>query len=95
MQHNPDVFSNIYRALGLQVNVRKTEVMFYNAGPNQELTIFSSDGTQLQPVTNFKYLGSVVTPFGNTAEDVLDKINKLRCHLADKGIVHSKINNWN
>lgn len=76
MQHILVVFSNIYRALGLQINARKTEIMFYNAGPNQEAPIFSLDGTRLQIVTNFKYLGSVVTPSGRIDEDVLDNFNK-------------------
>lgn len=76
MQHILVVFSNIYRALGLQINARKTEIMFYNAGPNQEAPIFSLDGTHLQIVTNFKYLGSVVTPSGRIDEDVLDNFNK-------------------
>lgn len=76
MQHILDVFSNIYRALGLQVNARKTEVMFYNAGPSQEAPILSLDGNHLQTATKFKYLGSVVTPSGRIDEDVLDNINK-------------------
>ena len=76
MQHILDVFSNIYRALGLQINARKTEVMFCNTDPNQDGPIFSLDGTQLQNVTNFKYLGSIIAPSGRIDEDVLDNINK-------------------
>ena len=76
MQHILDIFSNIYRALGLQINATKTEVMFHSNNVNQEAPVFYINGLQLKNVTNFKYLGSVVIPSGRIDEDVIDNINK-------------------
>ena len=76
MQPILNIISTIYQALGLQVNLRKTETIIQQANPNQEVPIFTINGTQLQVVPLFKYLGSIVTPSARIDDDVLEKINR-------------------
>ena len=51
--------------LGLSMNVKKTKVMAYNQ--NEEVKIMTTDGSQLEVVYDFKYLGSWID---NTEADL-------------------------
>ncbi len=50
--------------IGLSMNAKKTKVMAYNQ--SEEVKIMTTDGTQLEVVYDFKYLGSW---FDNTEAD--------------------------
>ena len=76
MQHILDTLSSLYQALGLQINTRKTEVIVQQINPNQNIPVFTINGSPLQTVPFFKYLGSIVSPTTKIDEDVIDKINK-------------------
>ena len=76
MQRILDTVSSLYHALGLQINIRKTEVIVQQANPNQDIPTFTIDNVQIQTVPLFRYLGSIVTPTANIDEEVLDRINK-------------------
>ena len=50
--------AELYRKLGLQINIQKTEYMKYTVMPGDETHIPSIDGVNLKEVSSFKYLGS-------------------------------------
>ena len=76
MQHTLDALSALYQAFGVEVSTRKTEVLVQQVDPNQDVPIFTINGTQLQTVPLFRYLGSNINPTTKIDDDVLDKIYK-------------------
>ena len=57
---------------GLDINIKKTEVMRINNKKQDPITLFDED---LNEVERFVYLGSVVNNDGGTAEDIKSQIN--------------------
>lgn len=57
---------------GLNINIKKTEVMRINNKKQDPITLFDED---LNEVERFVYLGSVVNNDGGTAEDIKSQIN--------------------
>ena len=60
---------------GLNINIKKTEVMRINNKKQDPITFHDED---LNEVEKFVYLGSVVSKDGGTDEDVKSRINKAR-----------------
>ena len=61
--------------VGLKVNTDKTKIMGLNSKSNEHISITNRD---LEDVTSFTYLGSVINITGGTDEDVLARIGKAR-----------------
>lgn len=69
------IISNIYHAMGLRINVSKTEIISQRNNPAEPLTI-QINGEDVKQVENFKYLGSVLTDKHNIDAEVLARINQ-------------------
>ena len=77
LAHTPDslqralnVVSSIYSALGLKVNISKTQVIAQHSIHQSEVPVFNIDGQQLTIVPHFTYLGSVLSPTCNIDNDI-------------------------
>lgn len=66
-----DVFVKSAKEFGLQVNEQKTEVMFINCPPSN-ITINSN---VIKTVSNFKYLGSIISQNADINTEVKHRIN--------------------
>ena len=53
--------AELYRKLGLNINIQKTEFLKYNAVPVADTIALSINGEPLKEVTSFKYLGSHIS----------------------------------
>ena len=63
------------RKVGLRVNVKKTQIMRLNCPDDRRVSI---DGRELEEVGEFCYLGSLLTPYGGSVEDVANRLRKAR-----------------
>ena len=61
--------------MGLTINIDKTKTMRVNSGCNTEVTV---NGTGLEDVDKFTYLGSLVNKSGGAEEDAEARIRKAR-----------------
>lgn len=62
--------------VGLKINIRKTKIMRINTNSTTPLTL---NGTTIEEVETFSYLGSMITKDGGTDADIKSRINKARC----------------
>ena len=75
LQRSLTIISNIYQAMGLRINVNKTEIISQRNNPAGPLA-FQINGEEVKQVENFKYLGSVLTHKHNIDAEVLARINQ-------------------
>nr|VZI46856.1 unnamed protein product [Spirometra erinaceieuropaei] len=79
MQSSMDLFSAAYKNFGLVINTQKTVVM-HQTPPNSDTPPnapqISVNGTQLQAVDNFPYLGSTLSRNTKIDDDVANRISK-------------------
>jgi len=75
MQHKITKMMDISTKLGLRPNVGKTKIMKINCTSNRPIKI---NGSDLEEVSSFVYLGSTVGVKGGTDEDIRVRINKAR-----------------
>ncbi|XP_030835970.1 uncharacterized protein LOC115921853 [Strongylocentrotus purpuratus] len=61
MQHVIDVFSSASKKFGLQINIKKTEVLFQRGTDHREGEEILVDGRALNQVDEFTYLGSTIS----------------------------------
>ena len=75
LQNTIDAFSDAYKLLGLTVNVTKTKVLFQ---PAQPLTVTAPkidiEGTTLENVDHFAYLGSYLSKSANIDVEIQHRI---------------------
>lgn len=58
-----DVISNFCKKWGLKINLDKTKIMvFRNGGPLRQNKKWFLDGTQIEVINQYKYLGMIFTP---------------------------------
>ena len=74
LQHSLETVSSIYQAMGLKVNITKTEVIAQRNNIEQPLT-FQINGENLKQVESFTYLGSVLSNKHNIDEEIVSRIN--------------------
>lgn len=60
---------------GLKINIAKTKILCINANPPQNFTI---SGAEIEIVSSFCYLGSIINNNGGTREDINSRIKKGR-----------------
>lgn len=75
LQRSLTKISNIYQAMGLRINVNKTEIICQRNNPAGPLA-FRINDEDVKQVEKFKYLGSVLTHKHNIDEEVLARINQ-------------------
>ncbi|BHF85829.1 hypothetical protein SprV_1002900200 [Sparganum proliferum] len=80
MQRSMDFFSAACENFGLVINTQKTVVMHQPPPPNSttppNAPQISVNGTQLQVVENFPYLGSTLSPNTKIDDEVANRISK-------------------
>lgn len=67
--------NEIAARVGLKINYRKTKIMRINSRTSTPLDV---DGTTIEDVDEFEYLGCTVTKTGGTDADIDKRINKAR-----------------
>ena len=75
MQHKLDDLAIESAKVGLKINANKTKELRINADSNQQLTL---NNQPVERVSEFLYLGSIVTEDGGAAKDVESRIKKAR-----------------
>jgi len=75
MQEKTTKLEAVSSKLGLNINTEKTKIMRMNNKLIERITINHHD---IEEVTSFMYLGSVINITGGTDEDVLSRIGKAR-----------------
>ena len=77
LQSIVDKFAEASRLFGLTISLGKTEVLFQPApSSTSQSPSISIEGTQLQTVNEFKYLGSVISNDGNLDKEINSRICK-------------------
>lgn len=76
MQHVIDAFSSASKKFGLQINIRKTEVLFQPGTDHQEEEEILVDGTALKQVDDFTYLGSTISKDGRIDSELVKRMSK-------------------
>jgi len=75
MQAKTSKLEAISSKVGLQINNDKTKIMRVSSKSNEHIRLANQD---IEDVTSFTYLGSVINITGGTDEDVLVRIGKAR-----------------
>ena len=73
IQEQMDRLTSLVSQIGMNVNVGKTKLMRLNTTSNQPITV---NNQQLEEVDEFTYLGSKVSPDGDSGKDVSVRISK-------------------
>ena len=76
MQHVIYVFSSASKKFGLQINIKKTEVLFQPGTDHQEEEEILVDGTALNQVDDFTYLGSTISKDGRIDSELVKRMSK-------------------
>ena len=75
LQRSLDAVAGSYEAMGLKMNVNKTEILMQRQNPEPQLT-FHINGDEIKQVTSFKYLGSILSDKHNIDEEICNRINQ-------------------
>ena len=75
LQHALNVVANTYRAVGLRVNIKKTQIVHQPSSTQTPTPTFFIDNTPLEAVPHFKYLGSILSDSCNVDADIQSRIN--------------------
>lgn len=70
LQRVLNVVSSIYSAIGLQINVNKTQILVQQFTPQPNTPIFTIDGQPSTTTPHFTYLGSTLSPSCTIDDDV-------------------------
>ncbi|KAF0027118.1 hypothetical protein F2P81_019859 [Scophthalmus maximus] len=70
LQRALNVVASIYSTIGLQVNIKKTQIVVQDATPQTRVPTFTLDGHPLAIVPHFTYLGSILSPSCNIDDDI-------------------------
>ena len=76
MQCVVDAFSAASKTFGLQINIKKTEVLFQPGLTHQEEENILVDGTALNQVVDFTYLGSTISKDGRIDSELTKRMAK-------------------
>ena len=63
-----DNLNKVIREFGMKINVKKTKVMCMSRKGNNKLEIYV-DGQQVEQVSQFRYLGSLISEKGYCMKD--------------------------
>ena len=76
MQRLTTSYVEAYRAGGLEINAAKTKVMSFGCDMPFDIQV---EDTSLEQVTNFSYLGSVISTSCSADEEILSRIRAAYC----------------
>ena len=76
MQQIVDAFSTASRKFGLQINIKKTEVLFQPGSNHRDEKEILVDGTALNQVESFTYLGSTISKDGRIDAELVKRMSK-------------------
>ena len=79
MQRKTDRVDNMSKKLGLHINIAKTKILRINAMSQDSIFL---NGTDLEDVEDFVYLGSKIDEKGGTELDIKARTNKARSAFA-------------
>ena len=79
MKRKTERLNNSSGKIGLKISTKKTKQMGVN--PTSQMSLFVN-GHQIETVSTFTYLGSIMDERGGTDSDVLSRINKSRAAFA-------------
>ena len=84
LQHNVNRFSDAAKNFDLTISLKKTEVL-YQPPPREAYSPphISIDGTDLNAVEHFTYLGSVISNDATVSKDLDNRLSKARVPLED------------
>ena len=74
LQRALNVVASIYSAIGLQINIKKTQILVQEFTPQPNPPIFTLDGHPLANVPHFTYLGSTLSSSCTIDDDVQARI---------------------
>ena len=74
LQRALNVVASTYSAIGLQVNIKKTQIVVQESTPQPCVPTFTLDGHPLAIVPHFTYLGSTLSPSCNIDNDIQVRI---------------------
>ena len=75
LQRPLNVIAGLYEAMGLKMNVNKTEILTQRQNPEPPLTFYISDD-EIRQVSSFKYLGSIISEKHSIDEEICNRINQ-------------------
>jgi hypothetical protein len=76
MQCVVDAFSAASKKFGLQINIKKTEVLFQPGSNHREEVNIIVDGTALNQIDHFTYLGSIISRDGRIDSELTKRMAK-------------------
>lgn len=76
MQYALNTVSTLYQSFGLQVNIKKTEVMSQLTTQSSSPPSFHINGTPIKTVDHFTYLGSTLSTHCSLDTEIHTRINK-------------------
>jgi len=79
MKRKTERLNNSSGKIGLKISTKKTKQMGIN--PTSQMSLLVND-QQIETVSTFTYLGSIMDEKGGTGSDVLSRINKSRAAFA-------------
>ena len=74
LQRSLNIVSSIYQAMGLKVNINKTEILSQQIIAGNP-PVFHLNGEVIKQVDSFTYLGSILTKKHNIDEEIVARIN--------------------
>ena len=93
LQHLLDTLSNKGKEFGMKINVKKTKVMTVTRINDITPYVIEIDGTPVEEVTSYTYLGQLLSSNGKNEDDIIRRIsiarstfNKMRSTLTNKSI---------
>ena len=73
LQNLMDRLNTVTKKYGMKINVKKTKVMCISRTGNHKLKILV-EGQRVEQVTQFKYLGSIISSDGYCEKDIRSRI---------------------
>ena len=75
--------NKVTREIGMKINVKKTKVMCVSCKGNNKLKIYV-DGQQVEQVSQFRYLGSLISEDGYCMKEIWSRIEMEKKVLMEK-----------
>ena len=69
-------FQQLHRKFGLQINIKKTEVLFQPGSNHRDEKEILVDGTAVNQVESFTYLGSTISKDGRIDAELVKRMSK-------------------
>jgi len=85
------LMDKVRREFGMKINVKKTKVMCISRNINSKLKIYV-DRQQTEQVSQFRYLGSLISEDGYCTKEIRSRIEMRRKYLWRKRLFTGKMN---